>query len=129
MDKVTIETLPNTKDIVGPKRWTEERGEFIQISYRENIGHLALFEIKKGFSRGGHYHDKKEEIFYIFEGALRATFLDIDTEQKEEHLLRKGNRIRIKPRCGHLFVGLEDSLVVEYSPQVFDSEDSFKIDL
>ena len=63
MDKVIIETLPTGKKREGPKRWNEKRGEFVQISFREKIGHLAFFEIKKGFSRGSHYHKRKEEVF------------------------------------------------------------------
>ncbi|OPY73129.1 MAG: hypothetical protein A4E62_00636 [Syntrophorhabdus sp. PtaU1.Bin002] len=43
MDKVVIEQLPEAKDIDGAKRWDEERGEFVQVSYREDIGHVAFF--------------------------------------------------------------------------------------
>ena len=129
MDKVTIEELPNTKVISGAKRWEEERGEFVQIAYRETMHHLAAFEIRKGYSRGDHYHEKKDEIFYVFRGKIRASLIDMDTLQKEEKILVKGNRIRVKPRCGHRFYGLEDTLVVEYSPQVYDKEDSYKVNL
>ena len=129
MNKVTIEKLPNTKEIRGAKRWEEERGEFVQVAYEEAIRHLAAFEIRKGFSRGDHYHEKKEEIFYIFQGRIKVSFLDMDTLQKEERILEKGDKIRVKPRCGHLFYGLEDTVVIEYSPQVYDKEDSYKINL
>jgi dTDP-4-dehydrorhamnose 3,5-epimerase-like enzyme len=91
--------------------------------------HLAAFEIKKGYSRGNHYHKEKEEIFYIFQGKIKGLFIDMDTLQKEEKIFEKGDRIRVKPRCGHLFYGLEDTLVIEYSPQIYDKEDTFKIDL
>ena len=129
MNKLTIEKLPNTKEIPGAKRWEEKRGEFVQVAYEEAMHHLAAFEIKKGHSRGNHYHEKKEEIFYIFQGKVKASFIDMDTLQKEEEILEKGSRIRVKPRCGHLFYGLEDTVVIEYSPQVYDKEDSYKIDL
>ena len=129
MEKVVIEKLPNQKGILGQKRWEEEKGEFIQVAYREKIYHLALFEIRKGFSRGNHYHQKKEEIFYIFCGKLRALFMDMEGLEKEERILEKGDKIRIKPLCGHLFYGLEDTLVVEYSPQIYDDEDRYKINL
>ncbi len=127
MEKMTIQRLPNTKEIPGAKRWEEERGEFVQIAYQEGMVHLAAFEIRKGFSRGNHYHEKKEEIFYVFEGKIKASFIDIDTLQREERILEKGDKIRVKPRCGHLFYGLENALVIEYSPQVYDKEDNFKI--
>jgi len=129
MDKVTIEKLPTTKEIPGAKRWEEERGEFVQVAYQETMHHLAVFEIKKGYSRGEHYHEQKEEIFYVFQGKIRALLIDMDTLQKEEEILEKGVKIRVKTRCGHLFYGLEDALVIEYSPQVYDKEDTHKINL
>lgn len=129
MEKVLIEKVPYTRDILGAKRWEEERGEFVQISYKEEIWHLAVFEIRKGFSRGSHYHEAKEEIFYVVSGKMRALFLDMDTLQKEEYILEKGDKIRMKPRCGHIFYGLEGTLVVEYSPHVYNKEDSYRIDL
>ncbi len=106
MGKVLIEKVPYIRDTPGAKRWEEERGEFVQISYKEEIWHLALFEIRKGFSRGSHYHEAKEEIFYVVSGKMRALFLDMDTLQKEEYILEKGDKIRMKPRCGHIFYGL-----------------------
>ncbi len=129
MDKVTLEKLPLTRDLPGAKRWLEERGEFIQIAFQEEIRHLALFEIKEGFFRGNHYHEKKEEIFYVFQGKIKAVFLDMDNQEREEVILEKGNKIRFNPRTGHIFMALEDTLVVEYSPQVFDPEDNYKINL
>jgi dTDP-4-dehydrorhamnose 3,5-epimerase-like enzyme len=129
MDKVIIEKLPDTREIPGAKRWEEERGEFVQIAYQEAMYHLAAFQINKGFTRGNHYHEKKEEIFYIFQGKIKAIFLDIDTLQKEEKILEKGDKIRVKPRCGHLFHGLEDTLVVEYSPQAYEKQDTHTINL
>jgi dTDP-4-dehydrorhamnose 3,5-epimerase-like enzyme len=129
MNKVTIEKLPKTKEIPGPKRWEEERGEFVQIAYQESMRHLAAFEIRKGYSRGDHYHEKKEEIFYIFQGKIKASLIDMDTHEKGEKILEKGDRIRVKPRCGHRFYGLEDTLVIEYSPQVYDIEDTHKVNL
>ncbi|MBP1700717.1 MAG: Cupin domain protein [Deltaproteobacteria bacterium] len=129
MEKMAIQKLPNTKEIPGAKRWEEERGEFVQIAYQEGMYHLAAFEIRKGFSRGNHYHEQKEEIFYVFEGKIKASFVDMDSLEKEERILEKGDKIRVQPRCGHLFYGLENTLVIEYSPQVYDKEDSFKINL
>ena len=129
MKKVVIEKIPNTKEIQGVKRWEEEKGEFVQIAYQEEIHHLAILEIRKGFSRGNHYHRRKEEIFYVFRGKLRALFMDMESLQKEEKVLEKGERIRIKPHCGHFFDALEDSLLVEYSPQIYEEEDRYKINL
>lgn len=129
VEKVTVEKLPVTKDVAGAKRWTEEKGEFVQISHREEIRHLALFEIKKGFFRGSHYHRHKEEVFYIVCGRIRARFVDTETDERGEFVLKEGDKIRIEPLCGHLLEGVEDSIVVEYSPQFYDIEDNFRIEL
>jgi len=128
MDKVLVEKLPETKEGLKAKRWKEKRGEFVQITYNEEMRHLAIFEIRKEFTRGSHYHERKEEIFYVFHGKMEARFIDMDTLQREESVLGKGDKIRIKPRCGHLFQALEDTLVVEYSPQVYEMEDNYKVD-
>jgi dTDP-4-dehydrorhamnose 3,5-epimerase-like enzyme len=129
MKKVTVEKLPEGKDIDGAKRWSEDKGEFVQISHREDIGHLAFFELKKGHVRGNHYHEKKEEVFYIISGKVRAIFFDIDSSEKEEQILTRGDKITVATRTGHIFLGIEDTLVVEYSPQYYDKEDAFRMDL
>lgn len=128
MKGVIIEELPETKVLEGAKRWEEERGEFAQISYRETIGHLAFFQIREGFFRGGHVHKKKEEIFYLVRGRIRAVFRDLPTGEEEEHILARGQRIRVTPGCAHIFHGLEDTLVIEYSPQFYDITDTYGVD-
>lgn len=129
MDKVFIEKLPETKEIDGAKRWNEERGEFAQISYREDIGHVAIFELKKGHFRGSHFHKEKEEVFYIVSGTIRSIFMDMDTKERKEHILEKGHRIRVQTGTAHIFYGIDDALVVEYSPQYYDKKDAFPVDL
>ncbi|HOP86787.1 MAG TPA: cupin domain-containing protein [Syntrophorhabdaceae bacterium] len=128
MEKISIEYLPYTNEIEGAKRWDEEKGEFVQVSYNREIRHLAYFELKEGFFRGSHYHEKKEESFYIISGKIRAKFYDIDTGEKDQQILEKGQIINIKPRCAHIFYGIEYARVIEFSPQVYDKEDTFKGD-
>jgi dTDP-4-dehydrorhamnose 3,5-epimerase-like enzyme len=129
MDKVHIERLPETKDLDGVKRWEEEKGEFAQICYCEEARHIAYFELKKGYWRGKHYHEQKEETFYVISGKIRAVFVDLDTKETEERILVKGDRLRLQPRCGHVFYGIDDSSVVEYSPQIYEKSDAFRLDI
>jgi len=128
MDKIRLERLPETRDKIGEKRWEEDRGEFAQICYAEEARHVVYFTIKPGFSRGMHYHEKKEEVFYIVGGFIRAVFVDMDTKERAEHVLEKGMKLRVKPRCWHAFYGIEEASVVEYSPQVYDDADTFRGD-
>lgn len=128
MEKVSIKKLPYTNEIEGAKRWEEEKGEFVQVSYKQEIKHIAYFELKNGFYRGSHYHEKKEEFFYVISGKIKAVFYDIETGEKEEHVLEKGQLIHVKPCCAHIFYGTEDARVIEFSPQVYEKEDNFKVD-
>ena len=128
MDKIFLEQLPETKDVDGVKRWVEEKGEFAQICYGEEARHIAFFTIRRGFWRGMHFHERKEETFYVVDGNIRAIFVDLDTDERAERLLTKGSRLRIRPRCWHVFYGLDDASVVEYSPQVYDKTDAYRID-
>ncbi len=128
MDKVTIEKLPNTKDTDGAKWWVADNGEFVQISYKETIRHLAFFELRKGFFRGSHVHKRKEETLYVIKGKIRAIFVDMETLQREERILTRTDKIRIKTNCGHIFIGLEDSAAIEYSPIDYDKTDAHPVD-
>lgn len=128
MERLTIEYLPETKEIEGAKRWAEPKGEFVQISYREDIGHLALFELNKGFTRGGHYHEKKDETFYVAAGRVHAVFYDIDTKERAEKMLDRGCKVKVLPRLAHIFTGVDDALVVEYSSRYYDKNDGFPVD-
>lgn len=128
MDKVRIERLPETKEIDGAKRWVEDKGEFAQIAYGEVIRHLAFFELKPGFTRGSHYHLYKDETFYVIKGRMRGICLDLDTKVREEMVMEKGDKVHIQPRCAHIFYGLEETLVVEYSSKKYDKGDAHKFE-
>lgn len=129
MNRVSLENLPENKELDGAKRWVDEKGEFVQVSWREDIGHLAFFELREGQFRGGHYHERKEETFYVIRGRIKAVFRDIDGGPAETFLLQKGMKVRVGIRIGHRFEGIEDSLVIEYSPQYYDKTDALRIDM
>jgi len=130
MDKVWIEALPETKAIDGAKRWVEDKGEFAQITqaHGEVLRHLAFFELKPGYTRGSHYHALKDETFYVIRGVMRGVCLDMDSGERAEYTVRAGDKMHIQPRCAHIFYGLEDALVVEYSPQEYDKEDAYRVE-
>jgi dTDP-4-dehydrorhamnose 3,5-epimerase-like enzyme len=127
-EKLSVERLPETKSAVGAKRWTEEKGEFVQISYRENIGHLAFFELRKGFRRGSHVHLRKREVFYVLSGVMRGTFVDTETGERIEHVFGKGVKVSIAPGLAHVLYGVEDAAVVEYGSEYYDEKDAVPFD-
>jgi dTDP-4-dehydrorhamnose 3,5-epimerase-like enzyme len=129
MEKVFLEMLPEAADADGVKRWEEEKGVFAQICYAEEARHIAFFTIRKGFWRGMHHHERKQETFYVVDGRIGAIFIDLDSGEREEYVLGRGARLRVNPRCWHVFYGIDDASVVEYSPQVYDKMDAYRTDM
>lgn len=129
IDDIIIERLPEGQGFDGAKRWIDEKGEFVQVSYREDIGHVAFFELRRGQTRGKHYHGMKEEVFYVVSGALEATFASGPPNRKKKVTLEKGMKVHVPAGIAHSFYGIEDSLVVEYSPQYYDRADTVNVDM
>jgi carbonic anhydrase/acetyltransferase-like protein (isoleucine patch superfamily)/mannose-6-phosphate isomerase-like protein (cupin superfamily) len=129
IDDIIIERLPEGQQFDGAKRWVDEKGEFVQVSYREEVGHVAFFELRKGQVRGNHCHRKKHEIFYIFRGTIEAVFASGPPDRKKTMTLEKGMKVRVPAGIAHRFYGIEDSLVVEYSPQYYEKTDTVKVDM
>ncbi len=129
MDKIYLEMLPATSQIDGAKRWDDEKGEFAQICYQEEARHIAFFTLKAGFWRGKHYHEKKDEVFYVISGRIRAVFVDVDSKERQDLELVRGHRLRVGVHCWHVFYGIEDSSVVEYSPQDYDKTDAYRAEM
>ena len=129
VDDIIIERLPETRGIDGAKRWVDEKGEFAQISYREDIGHVAFFELRKGQVRGNHFHRQKHEVFYIVHGKIEAVFASVPPGNEKKAVLEKGMKIHVPAGIAHRFYGIDDSLVIEYSPQYYDKTDVVKADL
>ena len=69
-DRYKIEDIPITKEFRREKRLIEERGELVLLSDGEEIRHITYFSLNpgNGFYRGGHYHKRKTEKFYVASG-------------------------------------------------------------
>ena len=93
-EKVQIQDLPVTDQFLRQKRLIQERGELALIEDGMGFRHLGYFSLKNGpgLFRGGHYHEKKTEHFYVITGKLRVQLVDLDTQEKEEVLLHSGQR-------------------------------------
>mgnify|MGYP001447445651 CR=1 FL=1 len=124
ISKVEIETLPVTRAFLRRKRLVEERGELALIEDGMPIHHLGYFSLVPGQGfRGGHFHERKTEHFYIISGMLRLEVQDIDTGRRAVTHLKQGQKAVIHPQCAHRFFALETAQVIEYYEGVYDKED------
>jgi len=92
------------------KEGGDERGKILFFTYGEI--RLNLFEVKKGFARGGHYHDYP----------ITHTLITGKIEHRQENTLTKEEEIsviaapailQIPEKVANLIIALEDSVFTE----------------
>ena len=123
--KIQIDELPITESYLPQKRLIQPRGELALIEDGMRFKHLGYFSLKRGrgFYRGGHYHTKKVEHFYVISGKLLVQLVDLDTQEKSKVRLREGQRVTIHPNCAHRFRAESEAQVIEYFDSLYDPED------
>ncbi|MBP8646396.1 MAG: hypothetical protein KBH99_09780 [Syntrophobacteraceae bacterium] len=123
--KIEVEDLPVTDSFVPRKRLIQPRGELALIEDGRKFEHLGYFSLKSGpgFYRGGHYHKKKVEYFYVISGEILIRLMDMETGEKDNLRAIPGQVIRIHPLCAHRFEAVADTQVIEYYEGVYDRED------
>ncbi|MCI8327050.1 MAG: cupin domain-containing protein [Lachnospiraceae bacterium] len=57
---------------------------------------FGLLQILPGQSMEGHYHQKRQEVFYVVEGTLTITV------NGEDHILEEGGYIHLEPGDTHM---------------------------
>jgi len=126
-ERLKIYSLPITGEYREERRIVEPRGELAQIGGGQAFQYLVYWNIQPvaGAFRGQHYHLKKEESMYILRGSVQALFEDIDTQERQEHVLGEGTRVIIFPRLAHKFIPREFVQVIEFAPQPFDRTDAY----
>ena len=129
-DKIQIQTLPVTEKFMAQKRLIQDRGELALIEDGKSFQHLGYFSLKKGggYYRGGHYHRKKVEHFYVVRGRIKVYLVDLDSKMRSTVTLQEGQLATIYPDCAHRFEAEEEAQVIEYYNSMYDPEDDVPYD-
>tara|TARA_R110000824_G_scaffold252119_8_gene440876 strand:- start:237 stop:596 length:360 start_codon:yes stop_codon:yes gene_type:complete len=105
-----------------PKGWGFEKWI---VNNEEYCGKLLYFV--KGKRCSWHYHELKDEVFYIQSGKILVKYSDGDEiASAEELLLEQGDNFHVYRGLRHQMLALEDTELFEFSTQHFDS-DSYRI--
>ena len=97
-------------EIIKPNfTFSDERGDFNELC-QDGWKQVNVSSSKKGSFRGGHYHKKSKEAFFIIDGALDLT-LENDNGV-EEYTFKKGAFFVVYPYVSHSFDFKEDTLMV-----------------
>ena len=88
---------------------------------------LKLLYFVKGKMCSWHYHELKDEVFYIQSGKILVKYSDDDDIDKaNEIILGPGDNFHVYRGLRHRMIALEDTELFEFSTQHFDS-DSYRI--
>ena len=95
------------------------------VNCKEYCGKILYFV--KGKKSSWHYHELKDEVFYVQTGKILVKFSDDDSlEDAQEIILSRGDNFHVYRGLRHQMVALEDTELFEFSTQHFD-EDSYRI--
>lgn len=85
---------------------------------------VNVSKTKKGVSRGGHFHKKCKEAFYIISGKID---IRLKKNGKEENLIVKENDFFvIEPEVEHFFKFVEETLMVIMYDKPIEGKDGVK---
>lgn len=86
-----------------------------------------LLYFNKGKKCSWHYHEIKDETFFIQEGLfIVLTSENDDIESATRRYMKPGDSLHVTPGLRHQMIALEDSILYEFSTQHFD-DDSYRI--
>ena len=104
--KYKLEQLPVTDQFLKEKRLIQDRCVLALITDGDVIRHITYFSLKPGpnFYRGGHYHKKKTESFYIISGRCKVLLKDVETQESKELIVNSGDKLTVMPFCAHKFI-------------------------
>ena len=77
----------------------------------------------KGKRFSWHYHELKDEVFYIQSGKILVKYSDRDDlNTAEELILGRGDNFHVYRGLRHQMIALEDTELFEFSTQHFDTD-------
>lgn len=100
--------------------YEDERGVLREITRDPVWRQLNQQDRVKGSIVGNHYHKKMRELFYMIDGKILVKLQNIQTNIKEELIVKKGDIFIINPFEAHALCMLENSSFLVLLSEKFD---------
>ena len=119
---------PPPPQATAPKRLLLSQGELANFyDHPEGIRYLAFLELRVGGIRGNHFHRKKLEHLYLISGRLLLGAKADGNSELVSVPMEAGDLVTIEPGICHAFEPGEAGQAIEFSPNLFDASDIYKI--
>ena len=89
--------------------FNDERGSLAQLVH-QGYAQINVLTTRAGVTRGGHYHKRSTEAFFVVGGQVRVTFSR--GEAREIETFAKNDFFRIPPYVSHAMAFDEDTVLV-----------------
>ncbi len=117
-------TVPLTAAFAVEKRHTDARGQVHLIVDDKPLRRVGLLTLNAGAGyRGGHFHLRKHEGFYIVSGRALCQLACPVTGERLDLELEPGTRMWLEPGVAHRFQALTDLTFVEFTDRSYEAED------
>jgi len=105
-------------------RYTDPRGEFVEMLKTPDCGQFSYFTAPPGVTRGEHYHHSKTEKFLIVRGSARFDFRNLQDGQRHEVVVHggSGHIVETVPGWVHRITNISDTelVVMLWANEIFD---------
>jgi len=102
---------------------SDERGLFFEVLNKISISHVIVTTFKKNAVRGNQYRKNMDQYFFLTSGKLKLITKnpnDIDDERQMDMI--QGTMVFIPKGIAFVTKAIEDSILLELSPDHFDPE-------
>ena len=89
--------------------YSDKRGKLIEICRDMRWSQMNLLTVKKGFSRGGHYHKRNLELFFMIEGKCAIKIVNLRNRKVSRFIAKEKDVFIVEPYQTHYLKGLKDS--------------------
>ena len=93
------------------KKWGEETVVVDEPEYA-----MKFLKINRDLFTSKHFHPKKKETLYVYEGSVNLTVWKEDSSEAV-FTLQEGEQFTIQPETVHRTTALEDTVIIEVSTQ------------
>ena len=114
-----------------------ETGLFQELARSKDVkfGQISFLVINPGFSRGGHYHTRKEEWFCCIPGCCRMDLINVHSRTIKDMIMGESKRefVKVEPFWVHTLTNLSNDrscdLIIVVSEEFDDLDpDTFKFE-
>ena len=100
--------------------------ELIFADTKDYCGKLLVFD-KKGKKFSMHFHDKKDETWYVYKGSFKISYIITDTAETKEVILNTADIWHNERLSLHQLMSLEDDSIIFEVSTHDDPEDSYRV--